>query len=143
MNHSSLNLDTISCKKIMQFQKALISRGTFCKNLTCNHESTSLFGSADNCDALLIWYHLHNLKNVKNTHGVVSLNKPARLLKITLLHGVIHVLKIVRMVLNRAKHHHRRYEKSKLRKHNNAMSLYFSLDQVRVLPSSLTLHTQK
>ena len=56
--------------------------------------------------------------------------------------GVIHVLKIVRMVLNRAKHHHRRYEKSKLRKHNNAMSLYFSLDQVRVLPSSLTLHSK-
>ena len=28
-----------------------------------------------------IWYHLYNLKNVKNTHG-----EPASLLKLTLLH---------------------------------------------------------
>ena len=39
-----------------------------------------------------IWYHLHNLKNVKNTHGGVLLLvqlqafKPATLLKVTLLH---------------------------------------------------------
>ena len=31
-----------------------------------------------------IWYHLYNLKNVKNTHGGVLL-----LLKVTLLHGRI------------------------------------------------------
>ena len=35
-----------------------------------------------------IWYHLYNLKNVKNTHGgVLLLVKPATLLKVTLLHG--------------------------------------------------------
>ena len=35
-----------------------------------------------------IWYHLYNLKNVKNTHGgVLLLAKPATLLKVTLLHG--------------------------------------------------------
>ena len=34
-----------------------------------------------------IWYRLYNLKNVKNTHGGVSLLKPATLLKVTLLHG--------------------------------------------------------
>ena len=38
------------------------------------------------------WYHLYNLKNVKNTHGgmllLVKLQaKPATLLKVTLLHG--------------------------------------------------------
>ena len=35
-----------------------------------------------------IWYHLYNLKNVKNTHGgVLLLVKPATLLKVTFLHG--------------------------------------------------------
>ena len=34
-----------------------------------------------------IWYHLHNLKNVENTHGGVLPLKPATLLKVTLLHG--------------------------------------------------------
>ena len=35
-----------------------------------------------------IWYPLHNLKNMKDTHGgVLLLVKPATLLKITLLHG--------------------------------------------------------
>ena len=39
-----------------------------------------------------IWYHLYNLKNVKNTHGRVLLlvklqAKPATLLKVTLVHG--------------------------------------------------------
>ena len=35
-----------------------------------------------------IWYHMYNLKNVKNTHGgVLLLVKPATLLKVTLLHG--------------------------------------------------------
>ena len=35
-----------------------------------------------------IWYHLYNLKNVKNTHGgVLILDKPATLLKLTLLDG--------------------------------------------------------
>ena len=40
----------------------------------------------------VIWYHLHNLKNVKNTHGGVLLlfklqDESATLLKVTLLHG--------------------------------------------------------
>ena len=34
-----------------------------------------------------IWYHLYNLKNVKNTHGGVLIIVPATLLKLTLLHG--------------------------------------------------------
>ena len=35
-----------------------------------------------------IWYHLNNLKNVKNTHGrVLILVQPATILKLTLLHG--------------------------------------------------------
>ena len=34
-----------------------------------------------------IWYHLNNLKNVKNTHGrVLILVQPATILKLTLLH---------------------------------------------------------
>ena len=33
-----------------------------------------------------IWYHLYNLKNVKNAHGGVLKFKPATL-KVTLLHG--------------------------------------------------------
>ena len=37
-----------------------------------------------------IWHHLHNLKNVKNTHGgkllLVKL-QPATLTKVALLHG--------------------------------------------------------
>ena len=33
-----------------------------------------------------IWYHMYNLKNVKNTHGAVLL-QPATLLKVTLFHG--------------------------------------------------------
>ena len=36
----------------------------------------------------VIWYHLYNLKNVKNTQGEVLLFvKPATLLKVSLLHG--------------------------------------------------------
>ena len=41
----------------------------------------------------VIWHHLYNLKNVKNTHGrvlfLVKLQalKPATLLKVTFLHG--------------------------------------------------------
>ena len=39
-----------------------------------------------------IWYHLYNLKNVKNTHrGVLLLVNFAALLKVTLLHGCFHV----------------------------------------------------
>ena len=38
-----------------------------------------------------IWYHLHNLKNLKNTHGgvliLVKLQAKVTLLKLTLLHG--------------------------------------------------------
>ena len=34
-----------------------------------------------------IWYHLYNLKNVKNIHGgVLLLVRPATLLKVTLLY---------------------------------------------------------
>ena len=33
-----------------------------------------------------IWYHLYNLKDVKNTHGGVLSLVPATLLKSTLLH---------------------------------------------------------
>ena len=39
------------------------------------HASTFLFGLAENNILFVmrcaIWYHLHNLKNVKNTHGGV------------------------------------------------------------------------
>ena len=45
-----------------------------------------------------IWYHLCNLKNVKNAHGGVSKFKPA-ILKVTLLHGCLSCF------INRAKHH--------------------------------------
>ena len=34
-----------------------------------------------------IWYHLHNFKNVKNTHGGVLLLE--RCIKVTLLHGCL------------------------------------------------------
>ena len=34
-----------------------------------------------------IWYHLYNLKNVKNIHGGVLLVVACTLLKVTLLHG--------------------------------------------------------
>ena len=36
-----------------------------------------------------IWYHLYNLKNLKNTHGgvLILVKLPATLLKSTLLHG--------------------------------------------------------
>ena len=33
-----------------------------------------------------IWYHLYNLKNIKNTDGGVLLLEPATLLKVTLFH---------------------------------------------------------
>ena len=43
-----------------------------------------------------IWYHLCNLKNLKNTHGrVLLLLKPATVLKVPLFHGCFsHFLKI-------------------------------------------------
>ena len=58
-----------------------------------------------------IWYHLYNLKNVKSSHrGVLLLVKlqatAATLLKVTLLHGCFHVLKIVQMVPSRPKASH-------------------------------------
>ena len=34
-----------------------------------------------------IWYHLYNLKNVKNTHGATILHVPASLLKLIILRG--------------------------------------------------------
>ena len=42
-----------------------------------------------------IWYHLCNLKNVKNTHGGVLL--------LVKLQGIFQVFQIVQMVTNRAK----------------------------------------
>ena len=44
-----------------------------------------------------IWYHMYNLKNVKNTHGGVLL------LKVTLLNGRFSRFLIAQMVPNRAK----------------------------------------
>ena len=51
-----------------------------------------------------ICYHLHNLKNVKNTHGGVLLLvkfQPITLWKVTLLHGYFSL----QMAPNRVKHH--------------------------------------
>ena len=50
-----------------------------------------------------IWYHLYNLKNVKNTHGEML-----PLAKLLSSMGVFHVFKIVQMVPNRAIHHIRK-----------------------------------
>ena len=77
----------------MKFQKALISRGIFCKNLRCNHDQQA--SSTRQIIVMLyqIWYHLYDLKNEKSSHGEASLNKAATLLKITLFHR-FHVLKI-------------------------------------------------
>ena len=56
-----------------------------------------------------IWYHLNDLKNVKNTHEGVLLSvklqpvKHATLLKVTPLHGVFHVFYIVQIVPNQIK----------------------------------------
>ena len=51
-----------------------------------------------------IWYHLYNLKNVKNTRG--GMLKPATLLKVTLLHWsfscILKLYKWYRMLPNRA-----------------------------------------
>ena len=41
----------------------------------------------------VIWYHLHNLKNVKKTHGLMFL-------LVTLLHGCFSDFKIVQMIPN-------------------------------------------
>ena len=56
-----------------------------------------------------IWYHLHILKIVKNTHGGVLL-----LVKVTLLHGCFSRFLNVQMVLNRATHHILEYWKSQI-----------------------------
>ena len=45
-----------------------------------------------------IWYHLHNLKNVENTHGGVLL-----LVKLHSM-GVFHIFKIVQMIPNLTTH---------------------------------------
>ena len=54
-----------------------------------------------------IWYHLNNLKNVKNTHeGVLLLQaKASSFTKNNTPSWVFHIFKIVQMVPNRAKHH--------------------------------------
>ena len=41
------------------------------------------------CDAFTIWYHLYNLKNMKNTHGegLVLVLLVVSLLKVIFLHG--------------------------------------------------------
>ena len=38
-----------------------------------------------------IWYHLHNLKNVKNTHETVFLLTKLQSLRVSLLHDFLHV----------------------------------------------------
>ena len=54
-----------------------------------NSAGSSIFLYAMRC---AIWYHLHNLKNVKNTYGGVF-SKTCNLLKVTLLHGCfLHLL---------------------------------------------------
>ena len=77
---------TQSLEKIIKVQKALISRETFCKNVRCNHNQQA--SSALQIIVMLcpVRYHSHHYKNVKNSHGGASLNKPATLLKITFLH---------------------------------------------------------
>ena len=59
-----------------------------------NGENDIDLGVAEKKDGLrcAIWYHLHNLKNMKNTHGEVLIlvklqAKPATLLKLALLYG--------------------------------------------------------
>ena len=51
-----------------------------------------------------IWYHLYNLKNMKNTHGGVLILQPATLLKLTLPMGVFHLFKILQIVPNHTTH---------------------------------------
>ena len=52
-----------------------------------------------------IWYHLHNLKNVKNTYGgVLLLVKLQATLKEHSSMGAFHIFKIAQMVRNHAKH---------------------------------------
>ena len=102
----------------MKFQKALISRGIFCKNLRCNHDQQA--SSTRQIIVMLyqIWYHLYDLKNEKSSHGEASLNKAATLLKITLFHRCFSRFKNCGKVPNRAKHHLLRHENSKQGKHN-------------------------
>ena len=58
---------------------------------TINHRESFMTRKFSVVNSLLhamcctIWYHLHNLKNVKNTHGGVLI-LPATLLNLTLLH---------------------------------------------------------
>ena len=58
-----------------------------------------------------IWYHLSNLKNVKNTHGgvVILVKFQAEACNVTKINtptwSVFHVFKIGQMVPNRATHH--------------------------------------
>ena len=49
----------------------------------------------------IIWYHLQDLKNVKNTHGGVLL----LVIKVTLLHGSFSRFLDCTNGTNRAKHH--------------------------------------
>ena len=52
-----------------------------------------------------IWYHLHNLKNVKNTYGgVLLLVKLQATLKKHSSMGAFHIFKTAQMVRNHAKH---------------------------------------
>ena len=54
-----------------------------------------------------IWYHLYNVKNVKNTHGgvLISVQLRADALREHSSIGVFHFFKIVQMIPNRATHH--------------------------------------
>ena len=57
----------------------------------------------------MIWFHLYDLKIMKNTHGgvllLLKLQEPATLLKETLLYGCFSCFWIVQIVPNHAKHH--------------------------------------
>ena len=55
-----------------------------------------------------IWYHLYNLKNVKNTHGRVlhlEVSAFSLQLKVKLFHVCFSRFLIVQIIANRATHH--------------------------------------
>ena len=77
-----------------------------------------------------IWYHLHILKIVKNTHGGVLL-----LVKVTLLHRCFLRFLNVQMLLNRATHHILEYWKSlKFKQKHNLGSILLSINKFLTLP---------
>ena len=69
-----------------------------------------------------IWYNLHNLKNLKNTHGgmilLVKLLHPTTLLKVTLLYGCFSLFKTC---ANANKSHKASHMKHCIVKHKNIL----------------------